>query len=498
MNRIGRRIYYFFSSRLFLGIILGFFIFEALWFVFSAVYPMAFDEDFHFGLIKLYSHYWLPFFSHQPPGADQFGAVFRDPSYLYHYLMSFPYRFIALFVHSETMQVITLRLLNVTMFTGALLLYRKMLLGLKASKALVHVTLAIFILIPIVPQLAAHINYDNLFILLLPLLCMSAFALLRDFKKQQVNALALLVFVILAMVLALVKYPGLPIILAAVLFLAAYVTLAFEGRFGRLVRRAVLGFKMANRRVMALLVVALIVVLGLFAQRYGVNLVRYHNPVPDCGKVMTVKQCSAYSPWYRDYVYKQSKSEAFHASPLRYMWLWLWGMWHRLFFAVNGPSSNFTNYDQLPAPGLAAILLAASLGTVVVWWRRIFRSDATAAFCMTVAVGYIAVLWLNGYADYSRVGEPIAINGRYLLPVLPLMAVPLGRGIKYTLQRFKVEWSKPFLALVALLLLLHGGGVFTFILRSDDSWYWPNKTVQKVNNTARKVLAPVTTGAKFR
>ncbi|HEY5668088.1 MAG TPA: hypothetical protein VIR03_02870, partial [Candidatus Saccharimonadales bacterium] len=232
--------------------------------------------------------------------------------------------------------------------------------------------------------------------------------------------------------------------------------------------------------------------------RYGVNLVRYHNPVPDCGAVMTVKRCSAYSPWYRDYVYTHSKSETFHASPLRYMWLWLWGMWHRLFFAVNGPSSNYTNYDQLPMPGLVAVLLAASLGTVLLWWRRVFCGDALAAFCVTVAAGYIIVLWLNGYADYSRVGEPIAINGRYLLPVLPLMAVPLGRGITFSLQRLKIERGKPFLALIALLLLLHGGGVFTFILRSDDSWYWPNKTVQKVNNTARKVLAPVTAGGKYR
>jgi hypothetical protein len=34
-----------------------FFVLEGLWIACSAVYPMAFDEEFHFGLIKVYSHH---------------------------------------------------------------------------------------------------------------------------------------------------------------------------------------------------------------------------------------------------------------------------------------------------------------------------------------------------------------------------------------------------------------------------------------------------------
>jgi hypothetical protein len=498
MNNFGRRLYNFFSSRLFWRIILGFFIFEALWFVFSAVYPMAFDEDFHFGLIKLYSHYWTPFLSQQPPHADQFGAVYRDPSYLYHYLMSFPYRFIALFVHSETLQVISLRLMNVAMFTGALVLYRKLMLRMRASFALTHVALAIFILIPIVPQLAAHINYDNLFILLLPVLCLSAFSLLDSFKQRQVNILALFVFVVLSMLMTLVKYAGLPIILAAVLFLAVYSIVSFDGRFGRLWQAIVAGFGAANRRLLGVLIAGFLISSVLFAQRYGVNLVRYHNPVPDCGAVMTVQQCEAYSPWARDYAYTQTKKADFKPSTYTFVTSWFWGMWHRLFFAINGPSTDYVNYAQLPLPGIAAILLAVSLLTVFWWWRKVFQHDRYTTFGITIAVGYILVLFMNGYSDYVRVGQPVAINGRYLLPVLPLIAVALGRGIKLTLVRFKIERFKPYLAAVAVLFLLHGGGVFTFILRSDSTWYWPNPTVNKVNHDAQKVLKKVTIGSNHK
>lgn len=498
MNRFGRRLYTFFSSRLFWWIILGFFAFEALWFVFSAVYPMAFDEDFHFGLIKLYSHYWLPFLSHQPPNADQFGQVYRDPSYLYHYLMSFPYRVIALWVHSTTLQVIILRLLNVAMFTGALFLYRRLLLRMKASPTLANISLAIFILIPIVPQLAAHINYDNLFIVLLPLLCMSAFSIIDELRKRTVNAVALIVFTLLSMVMSLVKYAGLPIILAAYLFLAAYVIVIFEANPRTLWQSVVNGFRAANRRLLGTLLVALCVVMVLFVQRYGVNMVRYHNPVPDCGKVLTVQQCEAYSPWARDYTFKQQKASSFRPNPFYFVGNWLWGMWHRLFFAVNGATSNYTNYSQLPVPGIAAILLAVTLSTVVWWWRRIFRNDPYVTFGIVLFIGYVLALFLNGYSDYVRVGQPVAINGRYLLPVLLLVVVALGRGIKLSLQHFKVERYKPFLAAGAVLLLLQGGGVFTFILRSDSTWYWPNSTVDKVNSAARKVLTPVTIGSRHK
>src|SRR5690348_13109817 len=114
------------SRRFFYGVLI-FFGLESLWIAISAAYPMAFDEDFHFGLIKIYSHHWLPFLSGQPEGADAFGAVARDPSYLYHYLMSFPYRLISFCTGNETAQVVFLRLLNIMLFGTALVLFRRVL-----------------------------------------------------------------------------------------------------------------------------------------------------------------------------------------------------------------------------------------------------------------------------------------------------------------------------------------------------------------------------------
>ena len=85
MKEFSKRLLKFISSpRFFVGVLV-FFVFESVWIGFSAAYPQAFDENFHFGLIQVYSHHWLPFLSGQPSNANAYGAVARDPSYLYHY-----------------------------------------------------------------------------------------------------------------------------------------------------------------------------------------------------------------------------------------------------------------------------------------------------------------------------------------------------------------------------------------------------------------------------
>ena len=57
------------SERCFYVIVICF-VLQAVWLAATARYPMAFDENFHFGLIQLHADQWLPFFTHQPANAD--------------------------------------------------------------------------------------------------------------------------------------------------------------------------------------------------------------------------------------------------------------------------------------------------------------------------------------------------------------------------------------------------------------------------------------------
>lgn len=488
-NFLNRLTKLFGSRAFFIGIIV-FFVIEAIWIALSAIYPMPFDEDFHFGLIKIYSTHWSPFLASHPEGADAFGAVARDPSYLYHYLMSFPYRLLTQIAFDETTRIIILRLINVALFAYALVIFRKVLLRLTRSPAFTHVALGIFVLIPIVPQLAAHINYDNLLMVLVAWACLLVTDIHREFTAGRFELRSLSALLVLALFTSVVKYSFLPIFAAIVIFLVIDGVKSFSS-WGQLRQAICTNFKgiVPKARIGILLCLALS---GLFFfQRFGVNMIKYHTPVPSCGQVLNYDHCSSYGPWIRDYNYAQDREESgevFEGNPIEYTGQWFEGLWWRLFFAINSSARNYTNYPPLPFPSIAAIVMASTMAILfIVYFKRIV-SRPLLLFSLLVIAFYCGALWLDNYDMYRETGHAVAVNGRYLIPVLPLMAAIGWRGFWSLTQR--KQQARPILAVLVLVLFLQGGGLFTFIMRSDASWYWPNNTVIKVNDTARNILDP--------
>lgn len=492
-REIANKIIRLLRSRRFFIFILAFFAFESLWIAFSALYPQAFDEDFHFGLIKIYSHYWLPFLAHQPPGADTLGAMTRDPSYLYHYLMSFPYRFLALFVHSQTTAVIIFRLFNIAMFGAGLVLFRRLLLRVGLSRGLANVSILLFVLIPIVPQLAAQVNYDNLFFPLVAWVCLLTFDVIDQLRQRKPSASSILALAVVCLLASLVKYAFLPIFLTIIIFLTVAWLRAWRHRLGKFWTSLLADFKKQSWRVRILLPLILLVLLGMFAQRDGVNAVKYHTVVPDCASVLNFKECSAYSAWFFNYNNHHLVTSGSTPAPYNlkvYTKQWFYWMWYRLFFAVNGAASNFISYPPLPAPGLAAWILAVASLAAIVWWRRkLIYHNPYILFMLVVCTAYAATLFTKGYSTYKSTAVLENMNGRYLLPIIPLLIAIAALALSYTLRRWRT--LKVLVALTVILLFFEGGGLFNFILRSDESWYWPNKTVVKVNNTTQKITSPV-------
>jgi hypothetical protein len=488
MKHITSKVTALFASRQFFWGVMVFFVLQALWFVFSAVYPMAFDEEIHVGIIEVYAQQWSPFLSSQPVEADTFGALTSDPSYLYHYLMSFPYRLIGLLTDNLTVQVILLRLMNVAIFVAALVVFRKVLLKAKTSAALTNVVMAVIALIPIAPMLAAHINYDNLLTLLVGWICLMVLQVMEQFRKHQVPVGSLVVLASVCLATAIVKYAALPIVMVVFLFVAGYAWRCFRKPGASFAVNFKASVKSLAKPAKIGLLAALIVSSVLFLQRYGVNTFRYHTPVPECNAVLNEARCEAYSPWRRNHRMASEKGE-FDRRPTHFAKIWQHDMRRRLYFAVNGPHHGYISRPALPITlNTAGYLTAAGAMLLVVFWRRVFRARPELSFFMAVIVLYSAVLWLNGYGDYLYTGQAVALNGRYFLPVMALIGAVGGRAFSVALG--KRTAIKAGLASLVLLLFLQGGGVMTFILRSDHTWYWQNHTVQVVNDGARKVLAP--------
>jgi len=484
------------TSKGFFILILVFFIFESGWVALSAAYPQAFDENFHFGLIQTYSHYWLPFLNSQPAHANAYGAVARDPSYLYHYLMSFPYRLLAHFVHSQTWQVILLRFINIGLFAWALLLLRRVLLRVGASRSLANFCLLLFVLIPIVPQLAAQINYDNLMLPLMAWVVLVSFTVIDQIRAHKPSAPTLSYLAILCLLTSLVMYAFLPIFLAVVVFLSLIVVRNYRHTLGKFFADLLGSFKQQSNFLKAVTIGLLLLSAGMFIQRDGLNLIKYHAIAPNCSTVLNANDCSAYPVWASDNarhvtVQTQLKSGTFkYMNPLAYLLEWVYWMWYRLFFAVNGPVSGFANYPPLPLPAAAAIVIVfGGVICIIKWRRKIFLHNPQLTFLAFASAFYIVILVLQGYSTYRYTGILENMNGRYLLPIMLLMAAIFGTAISLQLRRSLT--ARAIISLVVLALFLQGGGFITFISRSDDSWYFQNKVVKEVNDNTRKIIDPV-------
>ncbi len=480
------------TTRRFWWFIVGLLVVQAGWIALSGKYPLAFDEDFHLGIIKLYAHHISPFWSHQIEAADPFGAVARDPSYLYQYLMSFPYRFLTLFTHNQSVIIIIFRFINIAFFATGLALFRKLLLKLGISRALAHFCLLVFVLLPIVPLLAAQINYDNL---LLPLV---ALALLQTLKVEaalsrdkRLDAKLLLQLLVLCLLTSLVKYAFLPVFVAIGGFLLVRY---WHNRRSVRLASLVVSWKGLSRWLQIGLVAGLVVSGGLFVERFGINLVHYHTPLPDCSKVLSVESCSEYGPWIRDYNFEINKV-ANERNPLVYTGDWFYGMWLRTFFAVSGPYNDFETRGPLLLPSLSAIAFTVFGGVAfLLTAKRLFkRYEAPVIWLfLSVSAVYTGFLWLDEYRAWVRTGQPVAINGRYLIAIFPLVMALMAAGVS-ELTRRQPRW-RPVLATLAVFCLVWGGGVFTFILRSNDGWYWNSGAVRSVNHDIQKVLGPITPG----
>jgi hypothetical protein len=484
------------SRRFFVAILILFFV-ESAWIALSAAYPQVFDENWHFGIIQLYAHQWSPLFLHQPPHTDWAGALTRDPSYMYHYLMSFPYRLIAEITNSQTAQVIFLRFINIALFGSGLVLFRKLLLKTKVSPAIVNTALLFFILTPVVPLLAGQINYDNMVLPLTALALLITTSVIKKLNAGIVPIVQLATLTTLCMFNCLVKVEFSPVFAGIVLWLAWQVWR--QSRLKTLQPQVAIrqNWQTISWKQRLAFAAPFAVVLGLFVQMYGVNVVVYHNITPQCDQVMSRQACASYAPWQRNQDVLAHKSNV-NANPVLFLGSWLYRMFVAMFFTSSGGGASGTMYLSVnPLPvvfGAALFVFGVGLLLVALYHRKVFAGYDFIGLLLCVSLIYFLAIFIRNYHDYVSLGEKIAIQGRYLFPIaLPCMLI-IALGFR---QLFGHKAHlKVALLMAVFLLFLQGGGALTYILNSNQSWYWQNRVVSRVNRAAQGALGPLVVNKK--
>lgn len=493
LKKIAKTIYKIINSKKFFYVIIGFFIIQAAWFALTAQFPMAFDENYHFGLIQFFSHQWLPFVNKAPTSAAIFGEITRFDSYLYHYLMSFPYRLIALFVHNLVAQIIIFRFINIGLFVTGLFLFRHLFNRLNIAKWLINFSLLMLVLIPIVPFLATTISYDNLTFILVPLIAILALNCREEIVNHKRIPVTSLIFLLCVGALgSLVKYPFLPIFAATVIYL---LVIFFRTSSKKVLFKTIASSFLSTKRwLQIILIISIVISGGLFIERYGVNLIQYHSLEPDCSQIQSVSYCSQFGPWARNQRIATEvlvNNTPYDPPIIIFTPYWFGYMAYRLYFAIN---YDYRSGLPLPIPiTVASIICGVGLILCIAFRRYIFKIDRRLLLFVTIIVLYAGAVFYLNFTEFLHYRTMLAINGRYLVLIFPFVFILIGLAY----QRLFNIWLKArartvmaIFSVVTILLLLQGGGALTQLLRSQSSWYWQNKSVIDFNLNLKKIVSP--------
>lgn len=474
MKRFSKRLRNIFSSDTFFYTVVGIFMVSASWVAITSLYPMAFDEDFHIGLIKLYASSWLPYGIELTPSMAKLGAATADASYLMHYLLSFPYRLMVMLSIPSDAIVIVLRLLNVGFFVAGLVVFKKGLAEIGVSRAITHIGLTLFTLIPVAPLLAGQVNYDNPLLLIVALTLLFSVRIFNRLKTD--NTLAVGSFwglTITALIGVSVKFAYAAILAAFLIWLTVVLVRSRATTPARLqVRRLIEITKSFS--LMRKLALSIGIGLGcLFSAHYAVTFVQYGSLTPACDDVFSEQACMQYGPYARNAMLKAERPTDFQ--PLSFIGylatFWVPDMGERLTFALAGPTNDYQTKQPLELFYAIFMTLGLIGVTILLLSAWFLRGSPLVWVSLLLIVLYVVPLAVRLYGSYVTHAQPIAINGRYLLPILPLVIVTIMTAPAHFARRMNTSRLLPYIAAAVLaLFVVTGGGVSTYIVLAEPSW----------------------------
>jgi len=477
------------GSKYFFWGVIALFVFQAAWIAFSFRYPMIYDEYYHFGLIEYFSHQWLPWINNQPVSLDLYGALGRNPYLFYHYIMSFPFRLVTLFTNDFVAQVISMRLINIGLFAGGLVVFARLFKAMKVQPVFRNVALLFFVLLPVTPFVAATVNYDNTVFLLTALLVLIGVRIIQSPKIQWHNYILI---ILIGMVGSLMKSSFLPIFAAGFIFIFVRLIIAHKKK---LFQDNIQSFRASGLWLKIVILVPVVIVGFLFAERFVVNIIQYHSLDPNCTSQMSQGRCNTNPVELRNRHLEKIKSkDTIPAQVPQYANTWFSEMINTLLISGSNTNGKFGTEYAKPFPIIYMVVFWGTIVSFATFFYSLDKLRKISGFWLTISIIilYVASLFYVNLSNYYEYYQPIAIQGRYLLPFLPVMMLFALLGLNNILHR--LGFLKLLILLVVLTLYLNGAGAITHIMKSNDNWYWDNsQIIYKINNKAKNILRPFLT-----
>ncbi len=480
----------FIKSKRFLYILMALFVAQAVFFAAAINYKVPSDEEFHFTLTQYYAS--RPILE-GPIIADQnsnffLGDVQRLPSYMYHYVSSFYLRAITVFSSSQDVQVFYLRLLNVALGFACLLVLVRLLRRIGTSQLSINLVMAGLISTGMFVWVFAGITYDNLAMLLFLVLL---YQLIGLQKKLQI--IPLLLSMSTALFLFEVKETYLPVVLLSFVLLLGW-HIKHQGLkrlFSELwvsTRKA--WKKVYTRRMLVGAALFFVLTFGLFAERYIQNYVVYGKTTPICNQVHSENECMQSSIYRRNTGQKKEFEAAKQSGAGK---LASFGDFTRKWFILIYERTYFyRGHQTIKASDLSRQIASATAVAVVavigvgVWFGRRYKPDAIHLALGTITVGYILLVFFYNLNTYHYYGYPFAIQGRYLLPVLPFVYLAIVACWRLTYKNIG-KIGQYLITGITLILIIANGYVHAPMRVYFHSHYILDKPVLGVRRDAKSL-----------
>lgn len=453
------------SGKWFLITILTLAAVQGIWYALSFA-PSIFDEGQHIGIIQVYTNQWSPFISEQNPAQDVLGDITRNGSYFYYYLMSLCMRFAEIFTDSVLAQVIFVRLINVAMFVASLYVFDLFFRKIKTPTIAARLALLAIILTPAIAPLPGSINYDNLMMLSIAVLCLFV---AKIFKQRQVTPSQVLWFIVLMCLSAVVKWQFIAFAMPVTLFVLYDV---FRNKKYTKLKPAAFVPKSIKA---SLLVVFALISVGLFIERPVYNYLKYGQVTVACRKIREIERCKQNYTEKRNIEGPENRPAGFVPKNIIKYTLDEW---------MNGMMVTQTRIIPTDR-GLPFMVFAFSIGfllsvPLVLLYLRDLLKTKEMRFMLFVTLLYVGALILRNYGSYKKHGYGVAVTSRYLLPVMPFYFVMVGLSLKRFIGGSRLIGA----ALIVLFLLVftQGGGITSYSIQSQERLEYGVDPVNDIND----------------
>lgn len=436
------------NTKFVLGVLLLLFMAQSLFFAFRLNTGIIPDEPAHFTFSQHFSTtLGIPPDTYQ---TYSWGWYIEQNPFLYYWINGRIINLVTLLQPAATdLQLLTLlRVINVFYALGTLLFCY--MLSREVIKHRWWSLLPVFLITQTLMFvfLSAGVNYDNL----ANLLCMTGlYFLIRVFNHHNFlkNSLLWMIFITLG---TLVKYPVLPLALAmGVTWLVFTISQ----------RNKIFPLNLHGGKTLIAMAILVLLVIGNLSI-YGVNLVKYQSLTPDCNEILLESQCEI-SPYVRraqeqankpKLTISESIAQGF-PNPIRYSLVdWVWNMLMRT-FGIIGHQTYF------PLRLISFYHLLFYWVFILAWinllrWQQL--SYITLSMLGIIIFYALVLLFTNYQSELTYNFQQIALQGRYIFPVIGPIYILLTKVIRHTPIKL-LRWG----TLVFLLGLTTLGGSLTFL-----------------------------------